>query len=306
MVLFLLYNISNRRSHMKKLLLMVLPFLLLTACNNQTNQESIPSTSIEEHIEVEETQEYTKEDLTFRRDNLKIAGELYIPSNSYDVFPLIILSHGFGGNMSSTRNDAITFTKAGYASFIFDFIGGGSSIKSDGKMTEMSVLTEAEDLNTVIDNLLEDERIDGNHIFLLGQSQGGFVSTYVASTRDDIKGLLAFYPAYVLQDDAYKQYSKLEDVPEVYTSPLGVQVGRIYWEDATSFDIYEVMQDYENPALIIHGTNDNIVPLSYAQRAAETMLNAEILVLQGAGHGFSGQDNVTAINASLELMNENL
>ena len=180
---------------MKKALLMVLPFILLTACNNKQNQSSetaisssvISSSVVEEHIEVEETNEYTKEDLTFKRDNLNIAGELYIPTNSYDVFPLIILSHGFGGNMSSTRNDAITFTKAGYASFIFDYIGGGSSIKSDGQMTEMSVLTEAEDLNVVIDNLLEDERISGNNVFLLGQSQGGFVSTYVAATRDDIK-----------------------------------------------------------------------------------------------------------------------
>lgn len=294
---------------MKRILLLILPFLLLVGCNSNTNQssESITfSSSIDEHIEVEETNEYIKEDLTFNRGNLNIVGELYIPTNSYDIFPLIVLSHGFDQSMNDTRDNALRFTKAGYASFIFDYIGGGRNIKSDGKMTEMSVLTEAEDLNIVIDNLLEDTRIDNNHIFLLGQSQGGFVSTYVAATRNDITALIAFYPAYVLQDDALKQYSKLEDVPETYYSVQGVQIGRIYWEDATSFDIYDVMKDYANPTLIIHGTSDNIVPLSYAERARDTMPNAELLVIQGAGHGFNGKDIDTAINASLELMKDNL
>lgn len=294
---------------MKRILLLILPFLLLVGCNTNTNQSSesiTSSSSIDEHIEIEETNEYTKEDLTFNRGNLNIVGELYIPTNSYDVFPLIVLSHGFDQSMNDTRDNALRFAKAGYASFIFDYIGGGRNIKSDGKMTEMSVLTEAEDLNIVIDNLLEDTRIDNNHIFLLGQSQGGFVSTYVAATRDDIAALISFYPAYVLQDDALKQYSKLEDVPETYYSVQGVQIGRIYWKDATSFDIYDVMKDYANPALIIHGTSDNIVPLSYAERARDTMPNAELLVIQGAGHGFNGKDIDTAINASLTLMKNNL
>ena len=157
---------------MKKIIaLLVLPILIISSCssNNQSvEQLSKDSSTIpleysvvsqDEPIEIEATKDCEKENKTIYRDNLKIAGELYIPTNDYDVFPLIVLSHGFGGNMSSTRNDALTFTKQGFATFIFDFIGGGFSIQSDGQMTEMSVLTEAQDLNTVIDYLLEDERI---------------------------------------------------------------------------------------------------------------------------------------------------
>ena len=285
---------------MKKLLLFILPFLLLTACGGK------PPVVEPTSIEVEEAETYTKEDKIIYRDNKKIVGELYIPDNSQEIFPLIVVSHGFNNNMDNTRNDAISFTKAGYASFIFDYIGGATSIKSDGQITEMSVLTEASDLNAVIDELKEDERISKDHLFLMGQSQGGFISTYIAASRDDIKGLIGFYPAYVLQDDAWKQYSKLEDVPDTYVTPLGIRVGKIYWQDATSFDIYDMMEDCEVPALIIHGTNDNIVPLSYAQKAVETLPNAELLTIQGAGHGFSGGDNVKAINASLEFLNNNL
>lgn len=285
---------------MKKLLLFILPLLLLTSCGGK------PPVVEPTSIEVEEAETYTKEDKIIYRDNLKIVGELYIPDNEQEIFPLLVLSHGFNNNMDNTRNDAITFSKAGYMTFIFDYIGGALNKKSDGQITEMSILTEADDLNIVIDELKEDERVHNDYIFVAGQSQGGFISTYIACTREDIRGLIGFYPAYVLQDDALKQYSKLEDVPETYVTPLGIRVGKIYWQDATSFDIYDMMEDCEVPALIIHGTNDNIVPLSYAQKAVETLPNAELLTIQGAGHGFSGGDNVKAINASLEFLNNNL
>lgn len=286
---------------MKKLLLFILPLLLLISCNSKTNQSSeyIP-------IEVETTDTYIKEDKVFYKDNQKIVGELYIPDNEQEIFPLLVLSHGFNNNMDNTRNDAITFSKAGYMTFIFDYIGGALNKKSDGQITEMSVLTEADDLNIVIDELKEDERVHNDYIFVAGQSQGGFISTYIACTREDIRGLIGFYPAYVLQDDALKQYTKLEDVPNTYVTPIGITVGKIYWKDATSFDIYEMMENCEVPTLIIHGTSDNIVPISYAERAVETLHNAELLTIQGAGHGFSGQNNLTAMNRAIEFLNDNL
>lgn len=305
---------------MKKLFaFLVLPILIISACssNNQPVEQLSKDSSTapleysavqqDEPIEIEATKDYFKENKTIYRDNLKIVGELYIPDNDYDVFPLVILSHGFGGNMSSTRNDALTFTKQGFATFVFDFIGGGFSIQSDGQMTEMSVLTEAQDLNAVIDYLLEDERISPRHIFLLGQSQGGFVSTYVAGTRDDIRGLVGFYPAYCIKDDALEQYPNADQVPDPYQmTKMGTTLGKIYYTDVVSFDIYEVMEDIECDAVIIHGTADNVVPVRYAQRAAETIPNCTYLELQGAGHGFSGADNEKAVAAAFTLLTNNL
>lgn len=289
-------------------LIVVLP-LLLGACSKLDSFDDNDS-SIEEpvqHIEIEAASSYQTEKKTFYRDNKKIAGELYLPNNNKDVFPLLIMSHGFGGNMDGLKNDAYSFVKKGYATFVYDFIGGGSNIKSDGKMTEMSVLTEASDLNAVIDSLKEDERISNSHIFLLGQSQGGFVSTYVAGTRNDIRGLLDFYPAFCIKDDALEQYPNAEQVPETYfMSKMYTTLGKIYYTDVTSFDIYEVMANIQCETLLLHGTADNIVPVKYAQRAAQVIPHCTYIELQGAGHGFSGADNTKAINASLELMNNNL
>ena len=220
-------------------LFLLLPLLISCGSQTPTSVSSFEEVSI---IEIEETDSFAMEEKTYyREDNKKICGELYIPDNSYDEFPLVVLSHGFGSNMDTLRSLGQSICKIGFASFIYDFIGGGTNIKSDGQMTEMSVLTEAKDLNTVLDELIEDERINVDNIFLLGQSQGGFVSTYVASTRDDIKGLIDYYPAFCIRDDAEKQYASVDQVPDTYSVLGFATVGKIYYIDAVSFDIYEVM-----------------------------------------------------------------
>lgn len=289
---------------MKKALLL-LPLLLLVGCSN--NSPSSKQVIVEpDSIEIEATNEYTKEDVTLYKESQKLVGEFYIPSNSYDVFPVLVVSHGFANSMDNTRSDALEFVKQGFATFIFDFIGGGYSIKSDGQMTEMSVLTEAADLNIVVDYLLTREEVDEDHIYLLGQSQGGFVSTYVACTRGDIRGLVCFYPAYCIADDALEQYDSLDKVPDTYSVLGFATVGKIYYKDATSFDIYELMPDYQHDVLIIHGTADTVVPYQYAVRASETFPSAELMTIQNGGHGFSGQDRTNAINKSVDYLLEHL
>ena len=60
--------------------------------------------------------------------------------------------------------------------------------KSDGKTTEMSVLTEVKDLEVVIDYVSTLPYVNKDKIFLMGCSQGGFVSALVTFAR------LIFYP----------------------------------------------------------------------------------------------------------------
>ena len=297
----------------KSLLLLLLP--LLIGCSTKEGDCECSSTSfpgssniVNNDIEIEEASTFKTEEKNFYRnsDNKKIYGELYIPNNSYDEFPLVVLSHGFGSSMSSTSGLAQTICKQGFATFAYDFIGGGMGIKSDGQMTEMSVLTEVSDLNTVLDELLEDERINKDNIFLLGQSQGGFVSTYVAGTRDDIKGLVDYYPAFCIRDDAEKAYPNPNDVPDTYSVLGFATVGRIYYMDAVSFDIYEIMEDITCNTLLMHGTTDNVVPISYSERASTTIPSCEYIVYEGQGHGFSGTADKDSETRTINFLKENL
>ncbi|MBQ3843295.1 MAG: alpha/beta fold hydrolase [Ruminiclostridium sp.] len=231
---------------------------------------------------------YETAEKEFYRDGKKIAGKLFMPNGSGN-FPAVILSHGFGANMSNVEGYAKAFADEGIAAYIFDFIGGGNDIQSDGEMKEMSVLTEAEDLNVVFDGVAALDGIDPDKMFLMGESQGGFVSSYVAATRpDDICGLVALYPAYSLQDDSWQRTPDINDIPETMNI-MGKTLGRIYNYDAMSFDIYDMLPDYDGKVLLIHGTADNLVPLSYSERAAETFPDAELITIEKAGHGFGGK-----------------
>lgn len=218
-------------------------------------------------------------------------GILSFPGTEGPV-PLVILSHGFGGNLGGNQDYADYFLSRGFATFNFDFCGGGFGSRSDGTMLQMSVLTEAKDLNAIIDTFRDDIRFTG--IFLWGASQGGFVSSYVGAQRpEDVAAMVLEFPAYVLQDDARARAAEDGSFPDV-DSVMGVKIGGIYGEDATSFDIYDVIGGYTGDVLILHGDRDSIVPLRYSERAQEVFPSAELIVMNGQNHGFMGASRTEA------------
>ena len=247
------------------------------------------------------TPAFKVEEQSFQRNGMKIYGKLFIPDSESPV-PLVILSHGFGGNHGGVKGYAAAFAEHGIAAYIFDFIGGGNHIKSGGKMTEMSVLTEAEDLTVILDNLKADSRFKPEQIFLLGESQGGFVSTYIAALRPaDVAGLVLLYPAFVLHDYVRRRTPDPERIPDTMKL-LGKTVGRIYNKDALSFDIYTLIPKYSGKTLIIHGSADSLVPLSYSERAVKTFPDAKLIKLDGAGHGFYGNARTEAAQAAVKFV----
>ncbi len=222
----------------------------------------------------------------------KIYGELNVPVTENPV-PLVILSHGFGGNLRGNQDYAAHFFSQGFATYNFDFCGGGIGSKSGGTILDMSVLTEACDLNAIIDFFKDDARF--SEIYLWGGSQGGFVSAYVASQRPkDIAKVVLEFPAIVLQDDAKARAGADGSFPET-SRVMGVTISRKYNEDAVSFDLYDLIGAYTGPVLVLHGDQDAIVPLRYSQRAAEVFPSAELIVMPGQGHGVSGKARMEAM-----------
>lgn len=246
----------------------------------------------------------TVQDLWLKRDDFKIYGKYYCPDEGTGKLPLIIMSHGFRGSHLGTRVYAQAVYEAGYAVYSYDFVGSGdgSAKQSEGDFLDMSVLTQAKDLEAVLIQLRERPEIDSNRVYLMGESQGGFVSAYVAGKiPDQIAGLVLLYPAFVLQDDAKKRVEAYGNGPQA-TIVMGTQIGAIYNQDALSFDIYQVLAGYRKPVLIVHGDSDKIVPLAYSERAQASYHQAQLLVLPGAGHGFHGQDIQRATQAMLTYL----
>lgn len=230
-----------------------------------------------------------------------IYGVLQTPETT-EPTTLVIMSHGFGGNHRPLKGYGEFLARNGFATYCFDFCGGGRESKSAGTMVEMSVLTEAKDLSAIVDHFKKDARFD--RIILFGQSQGGFVSACVAARRpDDIAALVLEFPAFVIQDDAKMRANPDGTFPET-SAALGTTIGRIYNEDATSFDIYEELAKFKGDVLILHGDKDALVPLRYSERAAKVFPSAELVVIPGQGHGFFGEGGRTAFEKEMEFFNK--
>ncbi len=226
-----------------------------------------------------------EKELYFDRDGLKIWGKLFLPEGD-GPFPLVILSHGFGGTHEHHLPEAKHYSDHGIGAFIYDFCGGSCTKYSDGSPMDMSVLTEAADLCTVMDGLCAMDEIDENRVFLMGFSQGGYVSGYVAGQRPDrVRGLILCFPALVIYDDTVKRV--VDGVPEKMTI-MDFEIGARYHRDALSVDIYKEIAKYKKPMLLIHGNADDIVPISYSEKLFQVMEDCTFLEYDGAVHGFDG------------------
>ena len=131
--------------------------------------------------------------------------------------PVVIFSHTFGGNATDNRRMQRILIAGGIAVCSFDFRGGSGykSGRSRGDMRAMSIFTQKDDLDSVIDLVKEQDGIDPQRIYLLGASQGGLVSALVAGNRpEEIRGLFLAYPAMCIPDDAKRRYASLEEVPD--------------------------------------------------------------------------------------------
>ncbi len=83
------------------------------------------------------------------------------------------------------------FAAHGYVAPAYDFCGGTPTSRSSGKTSEMSVLTEKDDLLAVLAYVRSLDCVDNSDIFLLGKSQGGFVSALAsAQCPEDVRAII--------------------------------------------------------------------------------------------------------------------
>lgn len=261
-----------------------------------------------------------------KRDDLTIRGQEYRKTGSgspENKQPAVILCHGFMGNQSGEATHARFFAKQGYAAFTFDFNGGGVGSKSDGLFENMSVMTEVEDLKQVIQYVQSRPYVDSSRIILHGGSQGGFVSGITAAQLGDaIWKLILIFPALCIPDDARK--GKMitfefdpENIPERIVSDR-MKMGRCYPEAVIDKNAFDLLAPYKGPVLIVHGTADDIVHVSYSERMMERytkdrkaksgsnapLKDLDLVKIEGAGHGFDPEQDAVCMAVIREFIEE--
>ena len=242
---------------------------------------------------------------TCERGSLTIRGMQFFPADfaeegngSDRKYPIVVISHGFTGNYTDMAGYARSFAGIGYMAFCFSFCGGGRSgepeaSRSDGKSTDMTVLTEVEDLLTVIRYAQSLPYTDAGQVVLTGYSQGGFVAGLAAARcGDQAARLIMISPALCIPDHARRgclggaSYDP-RNVPEVIDCGV-TALGRAFHEEAAGMDPFLELSAYRGKVLLIQGMADTVVHYSYAVRAQACYQEGQchLQLIRDQGHGY--------------------
>lgn len=223
----------------------------------------------------------------------KLAARIYLPSLQVEEkCPIVIFSHGFGGDMTFHLFEPLTkkLNQIGIGVLQFDFNGCG---QSEGKFEDMTVPNEIEDLINVI-AYVRQLSVTKN-ISLLGHSQGGVVASMASGECGfpQIECEVLLSAAAVLRDDALRgmthggHFDPWHLYDDSYPVSGGHNIGRAYIQSAMTLPIYQTASCYAGPALVINGMADVVVPYTYAERYHNVLKNSTIHLIPGENHTYN-------------------
>ncbi|MCX7598376.1 MAG: alpha/beta fold hydrolase [Armatimonadetes bacterium] len=227
-----------------------------------------------------------------------LAASFHLPESDGPV-PAVMLCHGFTGHRGEAHflfvEAARAFADAGIAALRFDFRGSG---ESEPAFSQMTLDTEIADAEAVLQYLISRPEVDAGRIAVLGLSMGGAVAACLAG-RDSVArsgqgriAALVLWAPVARFDGLLVRLSDPEAAPPMLpdgTRDLGgIAIGPDLLESlATTVPVKEVAA-YTGPALIVHGTNDQAVPLSHAHEYRCVLGHrATLHLVEGADHVFS-------------------
>lgn len=173
----------------------------------------------------------------------------------------ILYFHGNKDNLARWGRIAEQLTEYGYDVFVLDYRGYG---KSTGIPTEAGVLCDAEQLIAFIQ-----QNYDYEKLIYYGRSLGTGIAAWLTSNYCP-DGLILESPYYSLESLIrfyYPLYSTSED-------------GNI------SFPSWQYLKNHNTNVLIIHGSDDNVIPPEQALKLHEHIAdqNTSIVIISGGTH----------------------
>lgn len=184
--------------------------------------------------------------------------------------PTILLFHGNGEIALEYINFAEMYFKIGVNLAVIDFRGYGFS---SGEPYYTSLISDAIPIFKNFLNWMDDHDMNDS-IFIKGRSLGSVCASEIGSCDSErIKGI-------IFESGFGNLYNIMIKLFRVNNTKISVESLEEISNDAK-------MQNISKPVLIIHGTNDNIIPVEEAQviydSIPEDVYKMKVLI-EGAGH----------------------
>ncbi len=232
-------------------------------------------------------------------DDIAIVGQLYLPGNKTQ-YPAVCVCHGIPAGGPPDPGDggypllAEKICREGFAVLIFNFRGTGDSGGN------LDILGWTRDLQAAIDYLWSLAEIDKSHLSLFGFSAGAAVSVYVASGDKRVSGVAACAcPAdfsLFTEADAQSVIDRFRRIGTIHDAAFPPSAEE--WLDSFRLvsPINHIAGITPRPLLLVHGSRDETVPPSHAQRLYEIAREPkQLVILDGAGHRLRQDDRATGV-----------
>jgi len=209
----------------------------------------------------------------------------------------VVLAHGITVEKNEggfyTRLAEVLATRR-WQSLRFDFRGHG---ESGGRPQDMTIEGEINDLSAAVDLLRQS---GWNKVGIVGTSFGAGVAVFHAQRRRETVSRLALL-APVLDYRRTFLTPETEWAKEWFTAAAfkraeivgtldldGFLLGLKLLEELRRLSPADVLLSLNVPTLIVHGTDDSMVPYSVAKEVAAKYEHGRFLAVYGADHGLEG------------------
>lgn len=212
---------------------------------------------------------------------------------------MVVLGHGVTGEKDRPLLVAIAegLAKRGWFCLRISFSGNGNS---EGRFEESTISKEIGDLRAVFEMVPQEDRIA-----YIGHSMGGAVGVLTASTGMNIQCLVSLAGMTHTAEFVSREFGDQEPDKGFMWEDEDCPLSQAYVDDLNGIgDTLGAAAKVMQPWLLIHGTEDDVVPLKDSLDAfTAAKCRKELLEVPGAGHLF-GEDHyprlIEAIHAWLE------
>jgi alpha-beta hydrolase superfamily lysophospholipase len=237
-------------------------------------------------------------------DGLRLAGGVCVPEEPHG---LVVFLHGIPSIAPPDIDDegypglARYFAAAGWAAAWVDMRGARAS------QGFFSIGGWVRDARATVDAARSIEGVSALPVALVGSSAGGAVA--VEATRRgapvDALALLAAPAAWVsFAHDTGDAVTRITEEAGMLLSPEVLADPAAWVSEFEQVVTEKAISSLRIPVLIVHGTEDDVVPVDHARRIADRARNPELVILEGAPHQL--RRHPPALEATLEWLGKTL
>jgi fermentation-respiration switch protein FrsA (DUF1100 family) len=221
-----------------------------------------------------------------------LRGTLHLPDGLDKKCPGLVIVHGYGGEKVGPHRMFVKLARKLVAAnkqavLRFDMRGCGES-PDDFETTTLD--TEVEDTMAAFAYLRGHTAVDPSCMSLLGFSLGGCVAALCAPSLTP-KALVLWSP--VLYPREVLERAWKANVPDGMSwvddklDHNGLLIGRDFYESLAEAEPLQALTAYPGPLLVIHGSQDENVPVANGEAAANATPQGKLFLVEGADHTYS-------------------